>query len=121
MYGGGTMRRTLPLIAVSLSLLALDARAQSACVTPHCLFGDAPAICKNTAAASIPIVSMTFSGGFVFVPAEPRIEPGGCIQWRASGATHSSSDAQCATSTLCNVAPVPACKFESGNVAINTS
>ncbi|HJQ99235.1 MAG TPA: hypothetical protein VJ826_13060 [Candidatus Polarisedimenticolaceae bacterium] len=116
------MRRTPFLLLLPLSLLSLlDARAQSACVTPNCVFGDAPAICKNMAAARIPTVSMTLSGSFVFVPAEPRIEPGGCINWRSSGATHSSSDAQCAQSTLCNAAPVPACKFESGNVASNAS
>ena len=109
------MRRRLVLAA--LVLAASEARAQSACVTPNCVFGDAPQICKNTAIARIPGVLMTSVGGnFVFVPAEPRIEPGDCIQWRGSGVTHSSTAAPCPDDFACGSVSPPACTFESGNL-----
>src|SRR5262245_35971734 len=118
MYGGGPMRRTLPLIVVSLSLVALDARAQSACVTPNCVFGGAPPACTNTAAVRTPLVLMTQSGpNFVFTPSEPRIEPGDCVTWRSSGVTHSGTAAPCTDDAICGSVAPPTCTFDTGNVA----
>jgi plastocyanin len=112
------MRRTLPLVAVSLLLAALDARAQSTCVTPNCVFGGSPPSCINTAAARTPLVLMTTSGiNFVFTPSEPRIEPGDCVQWRSSGATHSGTAAPCTDDSICGSVAPPACTFDTGNVA----
>jgi len=112
------MRGKLVFAVLPFTLLALDARAQTVCVTPNCVFGDAPLICKNTAAARIPTVLMMQSGvNFVFNPAEPRIEPGDCITWRSSGVTHSSTAGTCPDDALCGSISPPACTFDSGNVA----
>lgn len=114
------MRRKLPLIAVSisLSLLALEARAQSTCVTPNCTFGGSPPSCTNTAAVRTPLVLMTQSGvNFVFTPSEPRIEPGDCVTWRASGVTHSSTAAPCTDDSLCGSVAPPTCTYDTGNVS----
>jgi plastocyanin len=111
------MRRAIPLAVFTFAAVASSVRAQSACVTPNCLFGDSPQICKNTAAARIPLVLLTTSGvNFVFNPAEPRIEPGDCITWRASGVTHSSTAAPCTDDPTCGAIAPPACTFESGNL-----
>jgi len=111
------MRRAIPFAVLALVASASRSHAQSACVTPNCLFGDAPQICRNTAVARIPAVLLTSVGGnFVFVPAEPRIEPGGCIQWRGSGVTHSSTGAPCPDDFSCGAAPPLDCNWDSGNL-----
>jgi plastocyanin len=110
------MRRAIPFAVLAIAAAASSVRAQTTCVTPNCVFGDAPPACKNTAAAMIPTVLLTISGGFVFVPAQPRIEPGGCILWQGTGVTHSATGDPCPSTTLCN-SPAPAsCNFESGNL-----
>ena len=43
------MRRAIPTLGLALLGLATPARAQSACITPNCVLGDAPAVCKNMA------------------------------------------------------------------------
>jgi len=111
------MRPTLLPVVVLLILPVLDARAQSACVTPNCVFGGSPPSCAATAAARVPTVHKTTSGvNFAFVPAEPRIEPGDCITWRSSGVTHSSTAAPCPDDAVCGSISPPTCTFDSGNV-----
>jgi len=55
--------------------------------------------------------------GLVFVPADPKIEPGSCIIWSAQSNTHSSTGASCDPDPLCG-SPAPAtCEWESANVS----
>jgi plastocyanin len=55
-----------------------------------------------------------------FVPQNPKIEPGGCITWLATGSiVHNSSADNCAdTNGICDVVDLT-CLWESGNVAPN--
>ena len=94
------------------------AEAQTVCRTSNCAGGGAlPAGCNNRSAPSTAVVLMTTSGiNFIFSPAEPRIEPGDCIEWRAATATHDSTSDPCTDDPTCALPPVPACLWDSGNI-----
>jgi plastocyanin len=105
--------------AAALGIFASQvARAQTTCKTPNCVVGGEPVECQRHAAPRRVRVDMTTSGfDFVFVPSNPKIEPGGCVEWRALTVTHSSSDTTCSDDAFCSSPPVPACLWETGNVA----
>ena len=110
------LRRRRVAFAVAAGLLAvLPAFGQAVCVTPNCVFGDAPQVCKARAAPRTMTVLMG-SGGNVFDPPDPRIEPGDCILWIASSLTHSSSSNPCLDDLSCASPSPHACTFETGNV-----
>ena len=111
------VRRSFP---AAIMFAAVAARAQTTCATPNCVQGSKPAVCQNLAAPRTPTVLMTISGvNFVFQPSNPRFEPGDCITWTASGATHSSSGNACTDDTLCGAPPALGCNQDTGNVAIS--
>jgi len=103
----------LPAVATTVSVPAL---AQSECVTPNCLFGDAPTVCKNLAAVRTASVQLGSGPSLVFVPANPKIEPGDCIRWTSGSATHSASGNACDDDLACGSIAPPACQFDSGNL-----
>jgi plastocyanin len=110
-------RSILGVAAVLVVSAALPAAAQTACVTPNCVFAGKPATCVNRAEPSTPTVLMTQSGlNFVFDPSNPKIEPGGCIIWKATEFTHSSSGNGCTDDSLCGSPAPPACQWDAGNV-----
>jgi plastocyanin len=111
-------RIVLGLAAVAVAAaLAGPAAAQSFCATSNCVVGGAPSACQNRALPSVPTVLMTQSGvNFVFVPSNPKIEPGGCIIWKAVQATHSSSGTGCFDDSFCADPPLPGCLWDAGNV-----
>ncbi len=113
------LRRVICLFALSVTALAAfsPARAQTACVTLNCTFAGTPAVCANRAAPRTPTVMMGSGINFVFDPANPKIEPGACIIWKAANATHSSSGAACTDDSLCNSPAPSACQWDSANVA----
>jgi plastocyanin len=113
-------RASIPVIvALATAGIALSApaSAQTACITPNCAFGATPAACVNRASPRTPTVLMGSGVSLIFVPANPRIEPGDCILWRAATITHSSSGSACPTSTLCNSPAPAACEWETANVS----
>ncbi len=103
----------------SLAALGPAARAQEVCRTPNCAPpGSVPAQCRQRAGPRTPTVLMTTQGlSFVFDPSEPRIEPGGCVVWRAASVTHNSSDGSCPDDGLCGSPSPPACLWDTGNVS----
>lgn len=107
------------LIVVAVAALAAvsEVSAQTACLTPNCAFGATPAACVNRAVPRTPTVQMGSGANLIFVPANPRIEPGDCIVWRAATITHSSSGSACPDGTLCNSPSPPTCEWETANVA----
>jgi len=111
-------RCLLGLLVLSLvSAAAAPARAQTACVTPNCVFGGSPADCQNRAVPRTRTVLMTESGlNFVYNPQNPKIEPGDCIVWQAVGFTHSAAGSLCPADSLCASPSPAACQFDSGNV-----
>ena len=97
-------------------------RAQTACRTANCVQNGLPPPCANRAAPRIPTVLMTTDPttfSYVFKPADPRIEPGDCIEWKDDGDTHNSSADPCPDDVLTScTAPSPSsCKWETGNVS----
>lgn len=54
-----------------------------------------------------------FPTDFLFVPADPKIEPGECIAWKPDTVTHSSTHNLCAP-TCEN----PPCKWETGDASL---
>jgi plastocyanin len=87
-------------------------------VTSNCVFAGKPPACASRAEPRTPLVQMTQSGAnFVFNPANPKIEPGGCITFRSANVTHSASDNGCADDAVCGSPPVAACQYETGNVS----
>jgi plastocyanin len=92
------------------------AAAQSVCVTPNCVFGDVPAVCRAMASPRTTTVQMGSGVNLIFVPANPKIEPGDCILWRSASNTHSSSGNSCTDDLTCGSIAPPACQFETGNV-----
>lgn len=110
------MRLAFAFIALTLLFSSAPSVAQTACITPNCVFGGTPAECVNRAAPRTPSVQMGSGVNLIFVPANPKIEPGDCILWRASGATHSSSGNGCPDGSLCSSASPPACQWDSANV-----
>jgi plastocyanin len=110
-------RHVLGVVALLAVSAAGRAMAQEACVTPNCVFGGTPEPCQSLAQPRTPTVLMTQSGAsFVFNPANPKIEPGGCIIWRSAQFNHSSSGNACPDDPSCG-SPFPAaCQWDSGNV-----
>jgi plastocyanin len=104
-------------MAVSALAVGAPASAQTACITPNCVFAGTPAICVNRATPRTPTVQMGQGLATIFVPADPRIEPGDCIIWRASGNTHSSTGTSCDPDMLCGAPNPPTCEWESANVS----
>jgi plastocyanin len=91
--------------------------AQTVCITPNCVFAGSPPECANLAAPRIPTVLMGSGINNIFIPANPKIEPGDCILWRAATSTHSSTGSLCADDPLCGSVAPPACQFDSANVS----
>jgi len=110
--------RRLMFAVTGLALFAMtdSARAQSACVTPNCSYGGVPDICRVRAAPRTPTVLMGNAGTLTFLPANPRIEPGDCIQWLTATSTHASSGAACPDDLTCGSPSPPACQWDSGNI-----
>jgi len=104
--------------AVVVAAALAPARAQNACLTPNCALGATPVVCQNRASPRTPTVLMTQSGfNNVFNPANPRIEPGSCIIWRAAGTTHTSTGNVCMPDPLCDSPNPPECQWDSANVS----
>jgi plastocyanin len=113
------LRARLPVLIVSAiawHALSSPVSAQT-CITPNCAFGTTPTVCLNRAVPRTPTVQMGSGITNIFIPANPKIEPGDCIIWRAASSTHSSSGNLCPTSTLCNSPAPPACQWETANVS----
>lgn len=105
------------LLAAAVVASFDPADAQTACKTPDCVVGAKPTACMNQAAPRTPTVLMTTSGlNFVFDPSNPKIEPGDCIEWKATVVTHSSSDNHCTDDSLCGSPAPAACLWDSGNI-----
>jgi plastocyanin len=81
------------------------------------VFAGAPAVCANRATPRTPTVEMGTDLETIFVPADPKIEPGSCIVWRAAVATHSSTGASCDDDPFCGSPAPSACEWESANVS----
>ena len=107
--------RSPVVAAVALAAFA-PVFAVNECLTANCSLSGTPAACSNRAPPRTSTVLLG-SGGLVFTPANPKIEPGDCIIWRAATSTHSSSGNACPTSTLCNLPAPPACQWETANVS----
>ena len=107
---------TLVLLAIPAGAIR-PAAAQTTCVTPNCVFDGAPPACAKMAQPRIPTVQLTTSGiNNVFVPSNPKIEPGDCIFWQPMTSTHSASGVACTDDPLCGSIAPPACQFDSGNL-----
>ena len=106
------------LIGAAAALAAnAPASAQTTCITPNCVFSGTPAKCANRAAPRTPTVGMGSGLETIFIPDNPKIEPGECIIWRSNNFTHSSTGASCDSDPLCG-SPAPAsCEWESANVS----
>jgi plastocyanin len=101
-----------------LALAAYAAASAQTCLTPNCAFAATPAPCANKAAPRTPTVLMTQSGvNFVFDPSNPKIEPGGCVVWRAANVQHSSSGNGCTDDPACGSPAPAACQWDSANVS----
>jgi len=107
------------LLVVAATALAVGApaSAQTVCITPNCTFGGTPTICANRATPRTPTVQMGQGLSLVFIPSDPKIEPGDCIIWRAQSNTHSSSGASCDADSLCGSPAPSACEWDSANVS----
>ena len=110
--------RRLPLVVMGLAFWVISdsAFAQSACVTPNCVYGGVPDVCRLRAAPRTPTVLMGNGGTQTFLPADPRIEPGDCIRWLTVSSTHDSSEAACTDDLTCGSASLPECQWNSGNL-----
>ena len=107
------------LLVVSAMALAIGspASAQTTCITPNCVFAGTPAICAKRATPRTPTVDMGTELETIFVPADPKIEPGDCIVWRAAVSTHSSTGESCDPDPFCGSPAPSACEWESANVS----
>ena len=94
-----------------------DASAQTACITPNCAFAATPSACLNRAAPRTPTVAMGSGANLIFVPANPRIEPGDCIIWRSATSSHSSSGHSCNDDAACGSPAPAACEWDTANVS----
>jgi len=110
------MRRLRVFFAAAALSACAPAFAQTVCATPSCVFGGAPAVCQARAAPRIPTVFMGSGVNLVFVPSNPKIEPGDCIRWQAATSTHSSSGNLCVDDALCGSPAPPTCQYDTGNV-----
>src|SRR5215510_12437417 len=118
--------RTLAAMAIGAAALLSSAstvHAQTGCRTASCNFSTTPPVqCTNRATPYTATVLML--GTLTFSPSLPKIEPGDCISWTASGsalADHSSSASDCAdTGTTCSVVDTT-CQWDTGNANANDS
>ena len=113
-----TLERCLRVFAATAFAIPAfaPAAAQAVCVTPNCLYGDAPAVCRAKASPRTTSVQMGSGVNLIFVPANPKIEPGDCILWRAASNTHSSSGNGCTDDLTCGAPASPTCEFDAGNI-----
>jgi plastocyanin len=107
----------LVVLAAAAWTASATASAQTACITGNCTLAGTPAVCANRAAPRTPIVSMGNGASLVFFPANPKIEPGDCIVWRAANSTHSSSENACTDNSLCDNPPTVDCGWDTANVS----
>jgi len=109
------------MVSLLLALLVWEILTPSAgaqtCITPNCVFAKTPPECANRAAPRTPIVLMGNGASLVFVPPNPKIEPGDCIQWKGATVTHSSSGSLCPESAFCDNPAPPTCQWETTNVS----
>ena len=113
-------RRPVPAIvvlAVASLALSAPASAQTVCITPNCVFAGTPAICTNRAAPRTPTVELGSGLQTIYIPANPKIEPGDCIIWMAASNTHSSSGASCDLDPFCGSPAPSACEWDSANLS----
>jgi plastocyanin len=62
------------------------------------------------------------SGGLVFTPANPKIEPGDCIVWMsASSTTHSATENSCTAGATCSTPPSAGCEWDSANLSTSAT
>ena len=104
------------LAAAAVLAACAPALAQSVCVTPNCAFEDLPPACRGLAEVRTATVLMGNGASLVFVPPNPKIEPGDCIRWMAATAMHSASGGSCNDDLACGSIAPPACEFDSGNL-----
>jgi plastocyanin len=108
---------TAALLAAGLISVAPAARAQVACRTTNCADAAAPpAACQQRA---VPRRLAITVASFSFTPNAPKIEPGDCILWDASGGVHSSAADSCPDdgASSCANPPPPSCKWDTGNIS----
>ncbi len=116
-FAGRRSPGLLALVAVTALSAFAPAFAVNDCVTTNCTLGGTPAACANRAAPRTPTVLMG-SGGLVFTPANPKIEPGDCIVWTAaSSVTHSSTENSCTAGSTCSTLPSVGCEWDSANLS----
>jgi plastocyanin len=111
--------RVIALLALAVTVPApiCPALAVNECVTSNCTIGGTPAACAQRAAPRTPTVLLG-SGGLVFTPANPKIEPGDCILWMsASSTTHSSTENSCSAGATCSTPPSAGCDWDSANLS----
>jgi len=104
------------LVAFAVLAAFAPASAQTFCLTSNCAYGGTPAACLNRAAPRTPTVLMG-SGGLVFTPPNPKIEPGSCIIWMSASVTHDSAGSGCTDDSLCASPAVAGCQWDAANVS----
>jgi plastocyanin len=109
-------RKLLVVIGLAFCAISDSAFAQSACVTPNCVYGDVPDVCRRRAAPRTSTVLLGNGGTLTFLPSEPRIEPGDCIRWLTVSSIHDSSEAACPDDLTCGSVSPPECRWNSGNL-----
>jgi len=118
MHRSSILLPAAPLIAALLFAAApAPTRAQTACRTANC--ADAatpPAACQKRAAPRRLAISVA---SFSFTPNAPRIEPGDCIFWDATGGVHSGAADSCPDDGVnsCTSPSPPSCKWDTGNIS----
>lgn len=118
------LARTLVLLALPFLPTLHEASAQTGCRTGNCALSTTPpAGCANRASPFTLTVLLTSSGvNQIFLPANPKIEPGDCVLWKTVNTTHSSTADPCPdTGSICTTAPPAGCKWETGNIAVADS
>lgn len=106
----------VPLVAVLL-FAAVPVGAQTVCRTANCADAAAPsAACQQRAVPRR--LTMTVAS-FSFTPNAPRIEPGDCILWDATGGVHSGAADSCPDDGVnsCTSPSPPSCKWDTGNIS----
>jgi len=108
------------IVAAAALAVGAPASAQTVCITPNCVFGGSPAICARRATPRTPTVLLGNDLLAIYVPENPKIEPGDCIVWRVASSTHSSSGASCDPDPFCGSPAPSACEWESANLSIDS-
>ena len=110
-----SVTHVLVLAAAALAIGA-PALAQTDCITPNCAFAGTPARCLNKATPRTPTVLLGSGLQNIYIPSNPKIEPGECILWRAQTSTHSSSGVSCTEDVLCGSPAPPECEWDTANI-----